>query len=104
MYKTAFLMIVLTLIFMYVGQLVGGAEGMKMAFLAACGMNFFSYFFSDKLVLKQYNAKEATSQTAHMFIINPFNKIPSGLTRLFSTHPSTKDRLNALENIRQQLL
>ena len=274
MYKTAFLMIVLTLIFMYVGQLVGGAEGIKMAFLAACGMNFFSYFFSDKLVLKQYNAKEATSQsapelyqivkrlsekanlpmpkvyviaenvpnafatgrnpdnaavaatqglldlmspqeiegvlahelshvkhrdiligsvaatfagaiamlantaqrsqnsqnqrtgilaavlmpiaamivqmaisrtreykadegaayltghpewlmsalsklenysknyqmaratsqTAHMFIINPFNGIPSGLTRLFSTHPSTKDRLNALENIRQQLL
>ena len=49
-------------------------------------------------------AKEATSQTAHMFIINPFNKIPSGLTRLFSTLPSTKDRLNALENIRQQLL
>ena len=44
MYKTAFLMIVLTLIFMYVGQLVGGAEGIKMAFLAACGMNFFSYF------------------------------------------------------------
>lgn len=48
-------------------------------------------------------AKEATSQTAHMFIINPFNKIPSGLTRLFSTHPSTKDRLNALEKIRKQM-
>ncbi len=52
------------LLFMYVGNLLGGEEGMKSAFLAACAMNFVSYFFSDKLVLKQYSAKEATAQTA----------------------------------------
>ena len=57
-------MVALMLIFMYVGNLMGGQEGMHAAFLAACGMNFFSYFFSDKLVLKQYNATEVTEQSA----------------------------------------
>ena len=61
MSRTVILMVVLMLIFMYVGNLLGGQEGMKAAFLAACGMNFFSYFFSDKLVLKQYRATEVTA-------------------------------------------
>ncbi len=52
------------LLFMFVGNLVGGQEGMQAAFLAACAMNFVSYFFSDKLILKQYNAQEATPQSA----------------------------------------
>ena len=64
MSRTVLLMVALVLLFMYVGNLVGGQEGMQAAFLAACGMNFFSYFFSDKLVLKQYNAQETTPQTA----------------------------------------
>ncbi len=64
MSRTVLLMVALMLLFMYVGNLLGGEEGMKSAFLAACAMNFASYFFSDKLVLKQYNAKEATAQTA----------------------------------------
>lgn len=64
MSRTVLLMVALMLLFMYVGKLVGGEQGMMAAFLAACGMNFFSYFFSDKLVLKQYNAKEATPNTA----------------------------------------
>ncbi len=62
--KTILLMCVLMLIFMYVGNLVGGESGMKTAFLMACGLNFFSYFFSDKLVLKQYAAQEVTMNTA----------------------------------------
>ena len=54
----------LMLLFMYVGNLIGGEQGMKTAFLIACGINFFSYFFSDKLVLKQYHAIPANAQNA----------------------------------------
>ena len=64
MSKTVLLMAAMMLLFMYVGNAVGGEQGMQTAFLAAAGMNFFSYFFSDKLVLKQYNATEATPQSA----------------------------------------
>ena len=62
--KTGILMIGLVLIFMFVGNAIGGAEGMKIAFFAACGMNFFSYFFSDSLVLKHYQAKEVNNANA----------------------------------------
>ena len=60
MTRTVVLMVVLMLIFMWVGNLIGGEQGMITAFLAACGMNFFSYFFSDKLVLAHYKAKEVS--------------------------------------------
>ena len=62
--KTFLLMMGLILIFMYVGNLIGGQQGMKTAFLMACGINFFSYFFSDKLVLKQYNATQVSQNNA----------------------------------------
>lgn len=62
--KTFLLMTVLVLIFMFVGNALGGVEGMKIAFFAAMGMNFFSYFFSDTLVLKHYQAKEVNPQNA----------------------------------------
>ena len=61
--KTFILMLVLVLIFMWVGNLIGGPSGMKVAFWAAFVMNFFSYFFSDKLVLKHYKASEVKSGT-----------------------------------------
>lgn len=56
--KTFILMTLLVLIFMFFGNLMGGEEGMKMALIIALGVNFFSYFFSDKLVLKHYRATE----------------------------------------------
>ena len=56
-------MAALMLLFMYVGNLIAGEQGMITALIAAAGMNVFSYFFSDKLVLKQYNATEVTPQT-----------------------------------------
>ncbi len=62
--KTFILMLVLILIFMEVGNLIGGAEGMKIAFWMAVAMNFFSYFFSDKIVLKQYKAQEVNAKGA----------------------------------------
>lgn len=62
--KTFMLMAGLVLIFMYVGNLIGGVQGMKLAFLISLGINFFSYFFSDKLVLKHYNAQEVNQNTS----------------------------------------
>ena len=62
--RTIFLMGGLVLLFMYVGNLVAGEQGMMMALLIACGINFFSYFFSDKVVLSQYRAKEVTQASA----------------------------------------
>ncbi|WP_169752757.1 zinc metalloprotease HtpX [Campylobacter mucosalis] len=63
-FKTAFLMSVLMVAFIFVGSLVGGQQGMVIAFLMALGMNFFSYFFSDKLVLKRYNAIKVDESNA----------------------------------------
>lgn len=62
--RTMFLMIALMLLFMYVGDAIAGPEGMRTAFLMACGVNLFSYFFSDTLVLKQYKAVKADQNTA----------------------------------------
>lgn len=58
--KVAFLMIALMALFMYVGYLMGGQNGMILAFVLATAMNFFSYWFSDKIVLRMYRAKEVT--------------------------------------------
>ncbi|ORI08640.1 protease [Campylobacter concisus] len=64
-FKTAFLMVTLMLIFIAVGGYIGGEHGMMIAFLMAAGMNLFSYFFSDKLVLKRYNAIPVDESNAH---------------------------------------
>ena len=56
--KTVVLMIVLMLLFMWLGYLFGGSGGMVIAFVIATAMNFGTYWFSDKLVLKMYRARE----------------------------------------------
>ena len=56
--KTAFLMGLLTVLLVLIGGAIGGTGGMTLAFLLAGGMNFFSYWFSDKIVLKMYDAVE----------------------------------------------
>jgi heat shock protein HtpX len=63
-FKTTLLMGALTLLIVFIGRLFGGQQGMVIAFLLAMGMNFFSYWFSDKLVLKMYRATEATPAQA----------------------------------------
>lgn len=55
--KTMFFMTLLILLFMIMGKIIGGSQGMVLAFFIAIGMNFFSYWFSDKIVLSMYNAK-----------------------------------------------
>lgn len=65
--KTAVLMAAITALFMALGSLIGGRQGMMLALVVALGMNFFSYWFSDKLVLKMYNAREVDAQSAPQF-------------------------------------
>jgi heat shock protein HtpX len=62
--RTTVLMVLLTLLIMMIGQLLGGSQGMVIALVAAGGMNFFSYWFSDKIVLRMYNAQEVGPQEA----------------------------------------
>lgn len=64
MIRTVILMVILMMIFMFVGNAIAGEQGMMIAFLMACAMNFFSYFFSDKMVLSHYKATEVTMQSA----------------------------------------
>ena len=65
--KTAILMAAITALFMAIGSLLGGQQGMVIALVIALGMNFFSYWFSDKLVLKMYNAQQVDETSAPQF-------------------------------------
>lgn len=65
--KTAILMAAITALFMAIGSLLGGQQGMILALIVALGMNFFSYWFSDKLVLRMYNAQEVDESSAPQF-------------------------------------
>jgi heat shock protein HtpX len=56
--KTVVLMALLTLILIFLGGVIGGQQGMMIAFLFAVVMNFGSYWFSDKIVLATYRARE----------------------------------------------
>src|SRR3989338_10675631 len=56
--KTAILLASLTALLLFVGQLIGGYNGLVVAGVFAVIMNFGSYWFSDKIVLMMYNAKE----------------------------------------------
>ena len=62
--KTLFLLVTLTLILIWAGAAMGGRQGMTIAFIFALGINFFAYWFSDKIVLKMYRAKEVTEAEA----------------------------------------
>jgi heat shock protein HtpX len=62
--KTLFLLVTLTLILIWAGAAMGGKQGMTIALIFALGMNFFAYWFSDKIVLKMYRAKEVTESEA----------------------------------------
>lgn len=55
--KTFALLAVMTALFMGIGYLIGGATGMMIALLVAAGMNLFSYWNADKIVLKMYKAQ-----------------------------------------------
>ena len=56
--RTTILLAVMTALILWIGQIMGGRQGMTIALLLAAGMNFFSYWYSDKIVLKMYRAQE----------------------------------------------
>ena len=65
--KTAVLMAAITALFMAIGRVLGGQTGMMIALVVALGMNFFSYWFSDRMVLRMYNAQEVDERSAPQF-------------------------------------
>lgn len=63
-FKTVVLMVTLTLMLVFIGGFLGGKSGMTIALLMAFAMNFIAYWFSDKIVLKMYGAREVTEAEA----------------------------------------
>ncbi len=61
-FKTTFLLTALTLLLMFIGRAFGGQNGMLIALAVAAVMNFFSYFFSDKLALAMYRAQPVSRE------------------------------------------
>ncbi len=62
--KTVLLLTGLTIFLIFMGKVLGGRQGMYLAFILALGMNFFSYWFSDKIVLRMYKAQEVSPEEA----------------------------------------
>jgi heat shock protein HtpX len=61
-FRTTILLAVLTALLIWIGDMLGGRQGAVIALLIAGGMNFFSYWFSDKIVIKMYGGQEVTAQ------------------------------------------
>src|SRR5438132_1288215 len=64
--KTIVLMVGLTVLLIFVGGALAGRQGIVIAFIFAMAMNMFSYWFSDKIVLRMYKAREVTEAEAPM--------------------------------------
>jgi heat shock protein HtpX len=65
--RTGMLLAALTAIFIGVGYLIGGSSGALIAFLFAAGMNFFTYWNADRLVLSMHRAREVDARSAPEF-------------------------------------
>jgi heat shock protein HtpX len=72
--KTAFLLGLLSALLLAIGELLGGSGGLMVAFVFAVVMNFVSYWFSDKIVLRMYNAQEVGPE-------HPFYQLVSRLAQ-----------------------
>lgn len=62
--KTTILLALLTGLMLAIGNMFGGRSGMMIMLVISIGMNFFSYWYSDKIVLKMYGAREVNASTA----------------------------------------
>jgi heat shock protein HtpX len=60
-FRTTILLALLTALVVWIGHMFGGANGAVIALVMAGAMNFFSYWFSDKIVLKMYGGQEVTA-------------------------------------------
>src|ERR1700678_1301805 len=61
-FKSTLLLVTLTLFLILIGEYFGGRNGMVLAFLLSVAFNFGTYFFSDKIALKMYNAQPVTRE------------------------------------------
>ncbi|MEP6830072.1 MAG: zinc metalloprotease HtpX [Rhizomicrobium sp.] len=64
LFKTVFLMSMLTGLFLVIGALIGGGPGMVIAFVIAAGMNLLAYWNSDKMLLSMYGAQQVDANTS----------------------------------------
>lgn len=96
--KVGFLFLLMIVLFMAVGYFLGGRNGMVIAFIFAAVMNFLSYWFSDRVVLKMYRARpvdEVTHRRLYRIVSNASQKamipmpkvyiIPSKAPNAFAT-------------------
>jgi heat shock protein HtpX len=72
--KTTALLGLLSGLFLIIGQMLGGQQGLVLAFVMAAVMNFGSYWFSDKIVLRMYRAKEVGPE-------HPLHQLTADLAR-----------------------
>src|SRR3954471_5725052 len=63
-FKTGLLMAAIVGLFGTVGGMLGGSQGMLLALLIGIGTNFWAYWFSDKMVLRMYNAQPVDATSA----------------------------------------
>jgi heat shock protein HtpX len=61
-FKSTLLLVTLMLALIFIGDRIGGQNGMILAFLLSVAMNFTAYFFSDKIALKMYSAQPVTRE------------------------------------------
>lgn len=115
--KTVFLIVLMTALLIFIGRLLGGTSGMVIAFAIAIGMNFFSYWFSDKIVLKMYKAQEVTAADSPRLynIVSTLAKkanlpmpkvyiIPSGAPNAFATGRNKNHAAVAVTNTLMDML
>lgn len=92
MIKTGLLMAALTAVFMVAGQLLGGSNGMLLALLMAVGMNFFAYWYSDKMALKMSGAREVSPTEApdlHQMVASLSSRAGLPKPRVYMIHQDT---------------
>lgn len=85
-FKTTILFAAILALFMMIGALIGGREGMMMALLIGGGMNFFAYWFSDKMVLRMYNAQpvdETSSPYLYQMVRNLASRAELPMPRVY---------------------
>ena len=73
--RTFMLLAGMTALFVGVGYLIGGATGMAVALAIGVAMNFFSYWNSDKIVLRMYGAREVDPSTSEPLLRNYVNDV-----------------------------
>jgi heat shock protein HtpX len=66
-FRTGLLLAAMTALFLVAGYLLGGQSGMLIALVVAIGMNVFSYWNADKVVLRMFNAREVDARSAPRF-------------------------------------